>query len=96
MEGVATVQERIAQNRDILDRYAVSRLSVFGSFARAEEGARDIDLLVEFKETPTLVEFIQLQDLLSDLVGMPVDLVSRKACSERFLRNIEGDMFHVA
>jgi hypothetical protein len=34
--------------------------------------------------------------LLSDLVGMPVDLVSRKACSERFLRNIEGDMFHVA
>lgn len=92
----AAIQEQLMAHRDVLDRYAVSALWVFGSVGRSEPDAHDIDLLVEFSETPTLVEFIQLKECLSSVFGMPVDLISKKGCSHRFLRAIEGDLCHVA
>ena len=61
-------------------RYKIGSLSVFGSYARSEERRRsDVDILVEFDQPPTLFEFMDLQDELSQLLGVKVDLVSRKA-----------------
>jgi predicted nucleotidyltransferase len=62
------------------DRYAVRTLALFGSYARGEARARsDLDLLVEFDRAPSLLKFVQLEQYLSDLVGVKVDLVMKDA-----------------
>ena len=59
-------------------QYAVRSLEVFGSFIRGEATENsDLDLLVEFDQTPTLFSFIRLENELSQLLGIKVDLVMK-------------------
>ena len=65
---------------EIRTRYAVRGLGLFGSIVRGEATPNsDLDLLVEFERPPTLFEFVRLQRHLSELLGLPVDLVMRSA-----------------
>lgn len=65
---------------EIQARYAVRSLGLFGSIVRGEATAEiDLDLLVDFEHAPTLFEFVRLQRHLSELLGLPVDLVMRSA-----------------
>ena len=56
-------------------RFSVKSLAVFGSVARHDPQPNDLDLLVEFYETPGLFGFVGLQNYLSDFLGVKVDLV---------------------
>ncbi len=65
---------------EITDRYKVKSLGVFGSYVRGEaKKSSDLDILVEFDRAPSLLEFIRMEDDLSDKVGIKVDLVMKKA-----------------
>lgn len=69
---LGTLRER----RDLLDRYSVSRIALFGSYARGKPTAKsDIDFLVEFKE-PTLANFMGLIRALEKLFGRRVDVLT--------------------
>lgn len=60
-------------NRD----FGVSRIGIFGSYARGEErGSSDIDVLVEFERPVNLFDFSHLKRFLSDQLGIRVDLVT--------------------
>lgn len=64
---------------ELRSRYHVKSLGVFGSYVRGEQRTRsDLDVLIEFERTPTLLEFIHLKRYLSEQVGIPVDLVLKK------------------
>lgn len=68
-------------------RYGVRSLGLFGSYARGEAKSRsDLDVLVEFARTPTLFEFTELEEYLTTLLDVKVELVSRKA-----LRGARGE-----
>ena len=74
---------------DLRQRYKISSLGVFGSYLRREQHkGSDLDILVEFEQAPTLFEFMDLQDELSQLLGVKVDLVSRKALKGEIGRRI--------
>jgi len=74
---------------DLKSRYGVKSLSLFGSYARGEEaGASDIDMLVEFKETIDLIDYIKLENDLTDLLDQPVDLVMKDALKLRIQESI--------
>lgn len=61
---------------DLANRYGVESLGLFGSRVRGQEhDDSDLDVLVQFRETPTLLRFIQLENELSDLLELRVDLV---------------------
>ena len=46
------------------DRYKVQELGVFGSYVRQEQrDDSDLDILVTFSETPSLLKFIELGKL---------------------------------
>ena len=63
---------------EIKKKYSVSYLGIFGSYVRGEQTSEsDLDILVEFDEKPGLFEYIELEDYLSDLLGVKVDLVAR-------------------
>lgn len=63
---------------EIREKYSVSYLGVFGSYVRGEQTSEsDLDVLVEFDETPGLLKYIELEYYLSDLLGVKVDLITR-------------------
>ena len=64
----------------LAERYHVHSLGVFGSYARHEQSDdSDVDLLVSFDQSPGLLKFIELENYLSDLLGVQVDLVMKDA-----------------
>lgn len=65
----------------ICARYGIASLEVFGSAARGEsEPGSDIDVLYELKPGARLGwEIEDLNRELAELLGRPVDLVSKKA-----------------
>ena len=60
-------------------RWGVRSMGVFGSYARGQQRrGSDLDVLVEFDGRPlSLLRFIELEQHLSDLLGVKVDLVER-------------------
>ena len=59
-------------------RFHVQYLGVFGSYVQGTPRRdSDLDMLVEFAETPSLFEFIELEGYLSTLLGVKVDLVMK-------------------
>jgi hypothetical protein len=63
---------------DLARRYHINALGVFGSYIRNEQRPdSDLDILVAFDEVPSLLTFVGIQNELSDLLGVPVDLVHR-------------------
>jgi predicted nucleotidyltransferase len=53
---------------------------VFGSYVRGEATTKsDLDILVEYDRPPSLFQFVRLQRDLSELLGVPVDLVMKSA-----------------
>ena len=60
-------------------QYHIQSLEVFGSFVRGEESKdSDLDLLVTFDQVPTLFQFVNLENTISDELGIPVDLVMKE------------------
>lgn len=63
-------------------RWAISQLALFGSILREDFGPdSDIDVLVTFAPEAEwgLLDHIQMEMELADLLGRPVDLLSRRA-----------------
>ena len=59
-------------------RFHVQYLGVFGSYVQGSPRRdSDLDILVEFSETPSLFEVIELEGYLSTLLGVKVDLVMK-------------------
>jgi len=76
---------RLKQKMAFLARtYQVESLGIFGSYARKEQNAQsDLDLLVTFTETPSLLRLIELENYLSDWLGIRVDLVMKDSLKPR-------------
>ena len=76
-----------------LKRYGAKKASVFGSYARNEEKKdSDLDLLVEFSPTKSLLELVRIERELSESTGIKVDLVTEKAISPLLIHSIKKDM----
>jgi predicted nucleotidyltransferase len=64
---------------ELKNKYHVESLYLFGSYARNEQtNNSDIDLLVDFKKTPDLLTFIELEEYLSISLKKHVDLVPKR------------------
>ncbi len=81
---------------ELMTRYGVTRLALFGSTAR--DSARpdsDIDVLVAFDGPADSSRYFGVQFYLEDLLGRPVDLVTEKALRPELRPYIEREALHV-
>ncbi len=74
-------------------RWMVGELSFFGSVLRDDFGPEsDVDVLVSFEPAarPSLLDHVAMKDELAEILGRPVDLVTRPAV-ERSRNSIRRD-----
>lgn len=80
---------------ELKQRYHVASLGIFGSYVRGEQRpGSDLDLLVGFDNPHlSLLKLIEMENYLTDLLGVKVDLVEKSGLKprigERILREVE-------
>jgi uncharacterized protein len=84
------IKTKLAVYKPILTKkYGVKEIGIFGSYVRGEQKkGSDIDILVDFTKSISLIEFIHLENELTDLLGVKVDLVMKTALKPRIGRHI--------
>jgi uncharacterized protein len=84
------------QEKIILDHlkpYSPVKVGVFGSYVRSEEtGSSDLDVIIELHQPIDLLELIGLEQELSELLGIKVDLVTEQALSKHLKPYIEKEI----
>ena len=65
---------------DFCRRWKITKMEVFGSVLRDDFGPEsDVDFLVAYEAPPSLFGLADAEEELANIVGRPVDIVSRKA-----------------
>ena len=86
-----------AQRETLKRRDGVKFLAVFGSAARDTMSATsDIDVLVEFDTPPGFDRYFDLKFFLEELIGRPVDLVTRGGLRNELRARVEAEAISVA
>ncbi len=86
IKDIAEIQKII---QPILWKYPIKSASIFGSYARQEADTEsDIDILMEFSSTISLLQFVNIQLELEDLLGKKVDLVELSTLKPQLKANI--------
>lgn len=96
MKSLSEIQSTLEGFKPMLyEKYAIKSLAIFGSYARMEQNDQsDLDLIVEFKDKIG-IRFIDLADDIEKIIGIKVDLVSKKGIKEKYLHAIQSDLIYV-
>ncbi len=75
--------------------YGVTRLGIFGSLARGERSANDVDVVVEMKN-PDLFYMVHIKQELEEALHCPVDIVHyRKRMNDFLKKRIKSEVVYV-
>lgn len=77
-----------------LKNYNPEFVGLFGSYARKEHNRKsDIDILVRFHGSFSLLQLLRIENELSDKLGIKVDLVTEGSIkNNRIKENIQKDL----
>ncbi|MBI5729606.1 MAG: nucleotidyltransferase family protein [Ignavibacteriales bacterium] len=86
------ILEILKRHKELLKRYKVKRIGLFGSFLGNESNNEsDIDLLVDFEEK-SLDNFIDLVFELEEIFDRKVDLLTEKGISPYILPYVQNEV----
>ena len=96
MYTLETILEKLRAYKPELQRkYPISRLGVFGSYARGEAKENsDIDVAVELNG-PMGLNFVEMADEIERLFGVKVDVVPKRSIKSVYLSSVEKDILYV-
>ncbi len=97
MKNFEEIKEILSQSKQIVQKkYKVKEMGIFGSYVRGEQNeASDVDVLIDFEQAPSLLKFIELENYLSDTIGVKVDLVMKRALKPRIGKNILTEVIYL-
>ncbi|MBI2415547.1 MAG: nucleotidyltransferase family protein [Candidatus Kerfeldbacteria bacterium] len=80
----------IRKNLSLLQQtYHVKSIGIFGSVATATQTqSSDIDIMIELSEPIGFFAFLELESFLEQLLGRPVDLVTKPAIKPAILKEV--------
>ena len=92
-------KQKLIQLKPILqEKYKVKEIGIFGSYLKGKQTKRsDLDILVEFEENAEigLLQFINLENFLSETLGVKVDLVVKRALKPYIGKIIEKEVVYL-
>lgn len=92
--AISQNQKNIIKNTS--QKFQPTLIGIFGSYARGEQNeSSDLDILIDFEETINLLELIGLEQELTDLLGIKVDLVTLKSVHPSLKPYIDSDLIRI-
>ena len=90
MKTLKEIKGLIEKKREQLEKnYHIKAIGVFGSYRRGKAKEQsDLDMLVDFSQTPDFFKFVELERNLSRMLGIKVDLVTRNALKSSIKKDI--------
>jgi len=77
----------------ILAGYGVKKIGIFGSYARGEAvPGSDLDIVVEFTGRKSLLDIVGIEQDLSEILGIKVDMLTEKFISPYLIDRIRKEM----
>ena len=97
MKRLSEIQNWLIEHKAFLQEvYKIKALGLFGSYLRQEQTEHsDLDILVEFSEVPSLLKFINLENYLTDNLGIKVDLVHKSGLKPRLGQRILEEVVYL-
>jgi len=96
---IERIKEILANHKkELKERYKVKEIGIFGSYVRGEEKSKsDLDVLVEFDNDARigLLEFIEMENYLSDLLQIKTDLVEKSTLKPRIGKYILKEVIYL-
>jgi len=89
LAGITDILKK--HEKELKERYGIKKIGIFGSYLRAEaKKESDLDILIEFEQDVDigLLKFVEIENYLSDLLGIRVDLVEKSALKPRIGKHI--------
>lgn len=99
MKTFDEIRKTLSEHKsELREKYKVKEIGVFGSYVRGEQKRKsDVDILVEFEgpSSMSLLDFIGLENYLSDVLGVKVDLVEKQALKPRIGKRVLEEVVNV-
>jgi predicted nucleotidyltransferase len=97
MKSFEEIKEIISQSKPIFqEEYKVKEIGIFGSYVRGEQNEdSDVDVLIAFEKPPSLLKFVELENYLSETIGIKVDLVMKQVLKPRIGENILAEVIYL-
>ena len=97
MKNLNEIRQVLAgQKKSLCERYQITELGVFGSYARGEQTeTSDVDILVDYEVAPTFVMLVELRDYLSEVFGLKVDIVTKNGLKSRIRDRVLAEAIYV-
>lgn len=96
MKPLAEIRQILAEQKPLLaEKYGIIILGIFGSYVRHEQQPdSDLDILVELERPPriSLIGLVEVEDFLTELIGVKVDLAIRKNLKKRIGKHIVDEV----
>jgi len=88
-EVLRALKEELPRLRE---KFNVKSIGLFGSWARNEQTKQsDVDVLVEFEKPIGFFKFVEIEDYLSERLGVKVDLVTPDALKPLIKPQVEKE-----
>jgi len=99
MKTLEEIKMALAELKPYLkEKYKVKEIGIFGSYVKSEQKKRsDLDILVDFEKnaTITLLDFIGMENYISDVLGIKVDLVMKRALKPNIGKRILKEVVYI-
>jgi uncharacterized protein len=91
------IKSKISELKPLLqEQYDIIEIGIFGSYIKGlQNSASDVDVLVEFSKTPSLLKISSLQIYLSDRLDVKVDLVRKKGLKQELKEKILAEVQYI-
>ena len=97
MTELDKIKKILRQNkRQLSHDFKIKQLGLFGSYVRGKQKKNsDVDILVEFSQTPGLFDFMKVENNLSALLKKRVDLVMKGALKPAIGKHIMSEVVYI-
>jgi len=97
MKNFEEIKEVLQKHKsELRDQYGLKEIGIFGSYVRGEQNEEsDLDILVELDKPVGFVRFLKLENALSQLLGVRVEIVTKKALKPHIGKRILQEVRYV-
>ena len=97
MKNIKEIKKILNKNKiQFQNNYKVKEIGIFGSYIKSEQNKKsDLDILVEFESPVDFFDYLELEEYLTNLLGIKVDLVMKKALKPNIGRHILKEVIYV-